>query len=104
MPFQPPEYPSPTIHRFTEEEIERICRFTLKDEYETKEDLNKILKAIIQEARRDAMFPPKNVFGDDLCGDCRVRYHQSHFVRCLECNFAKRTETAQKALARDSLA
>lgn len=104
MPFQPPAFPSPTLHRFTEDEIERICRYVLKDEYETKDDLNKIIKAVIQEARRDAMFPPTNVFGDELCGDCRVRYHQKQFVRCLECNFKKRSETAEQARIRDSLA
>jgi len=104
MPFKPPAYPTPTIHRFTEEEIERICRFVLKDEYETKDDLNKIIKAVIQEARRDAIYPPTNVFGDELCGDCRVRYHLPEYNHCLECNFKYRTETAEKARIRDSLA
>lgn len=100
---EPTEFPSPTLHRFAEGEVERICRFVLKDEYKTKEELNTIIKAIVQEARRDAVFPPTNHFGDQLCDECRVRYHQPQFVRCLECNFIKRSEAAQKALTRDSL-
>jgi len=103
MSFKPADFPSPTLHRFDEQAIERICRYVLRDEYETKDDLNKIIKAVIQEARRDAMFPPTNVFGDELCGDCRVRYHQPQYTRCLECNFKKRSETAEQARIRDSL-
>lgn len=104
MPFKPADFPNPTIHRFTEEEIERICRFALKDEYETKDDLNKIIKAIIQEARRDALYPPTNVFGDILCGDCRIRYHFPQYTRCLECNTKRRVDMAEQARIRDSLA
>ena len=104
MPFQPPTYPDPTPKRFSEDEIERICRFVLKDEYETKDDLNKIIKAVLQEARREALYPPTNVFGDTLCGNCRVKYHQPQYTRCLECNFKLRSETAEQARIRDSLA
>ena len=104
MPFQPPAYPTPTLMKFSEEQIERICRFVLRDEYETKDDLNKIIKAVIQETRHEAVYPPTNVFGDELCGDCRVKYHRPEYTHCLDCNNMQRTEMAEKARIRDSLA
>ena len=104
MPFAPAPFPNPTPMKFSEDQIQDICRFALRNEYETKEDLNKILKDILQETRHLATYPPHNVFGDELCGDCRVRYHRPEYNHCLECHSFERMDMAQKALdSKDSL-
>jgi len=104
MPFAPAPFPTPTIMKFSEDQIQDICRFALRNEYETKEDLNKILKDILQETRHLAAYPPHNVFGDELCGDCRIRYHRPEYHHCLTCDTLQRTQALNQALdPKDSL-
>ena len=91
---EPALFKEPTLKRFKEEEIKDICRFVLEQSVEERSEVTRLLNEIIQEARRYAIYPHSNVFGDPLCKICRIRYHQEHYSMCSECAMKLRVERA----------
>jgi len=94
---EPVFFKDPSVKRYSEDEIQAICSFALRNYHNGDKDLyRQMLNDILQETRHMAIYPPFNVFKDVLCENCRCRYHRPEYQMCLECASFKRTENLNK--------